>query len=83
MGPQKPEKFEVAKFERVLGTIKRAQEAYFKDPVHYLFYGSLTLVIVTLFFNYKLPWQLYGILTILCGVKVYQYLKSSWQANKK
>ena len=49
------------KAEKILQTTK----TFFEKPIHYLFYGSLTLTILGLFFGIKLPWEFYTILFLL------------------
>ena len=75
LGPNIPEKLEVSKFDRIRLQTKQAVEEYFKEPLHYLLYGSLALAVIGLFFGMNFPWQFYGLLAIFGGIKIYNNFK--------
>lgn len=76
IGPLKQnEELAVPLQSRVQYLAKVSITGFFSDPIHYLFYGTLTVMIVGLIFNIKFPWELYAILSILSVVKLYKYRK--------
>lgn len=66
IGAANPEKApEIKVIHQAKYAAKKALAAFFLEPVHYLFYGTLAGVIICLFFSVRLPWQLYTILVFL------------------
>lgn len=71
IGPRTQEpKWELSKFDRIQNAIKRATERYFADPLHYLIYGGLTLLIAGLLLGFSFSWQLYALLGGLIAAKL-------------
>lgn len=76
MGPERDERpffGESKPITRVKIAAKKAVAKYFEHPIHYLFYGTLAAVIVGLFFGLHFQWQIYLILSILAGIKLFQF----------
>ncbi len=76
MGPTTKEKTELSRFDRVRFQAKRTAEEYFKNPLHYLFYGSLCLTMLGLFIGLNFAWQYYVILSILAAIKLFNYFNA-------
>ena len=72
MAPQQQDEAGVSLFDRTTYQIKKAVEKYFIDPLKYLFYGSLTITILGLFFGMKFSWQYYVILFMLGFIEGYK-----------
>ena len=76
MGPQiKEEIIETSKIEKVIHSTKKTTEVFFKDPIHYIFYTSLIIIIASLFFGKTYTWELYVIISFLGLIKFYNFLK--------
>lgn len=66
IGPQqKDESLNTSVVNRLQYSAKKLTETFFVDPVHYLFYGSLTLLIIGLFCNKEFQWQFYAVVILL------------------
>lgn len=61
---------------------KKTVLAYFERPLHYLFYGTLTCVIVGLLFSVQFPALLYALLLILAGVETIRFFLSNTKAGE-
>ncbi len=76
MGPQiKEEIIETSKIEKAFLSTKKTTEVFFKDPMHYIFYTSLIIIIGSLFFGKIYGWELYAIVSFLGAIKFYNFLK--------
>jgi len=76
MGPQiKEEIIETSKIEKVFISTKKVTNEFFHDPIHYIFYISLIIIIGSLFFGLFYSWQLYVIVGFLGAIKFYNFLK--------
>jgi hypothetical protein len=53
---------------------KKIVTAYFEDPLHYIFYLSLTALVVGLFLGMDLSWQFYTTIYILAVFKIVLFL---------
>jgi hypothetical protein len=51
--------------------VKETFNAFFIDPVHYLFYGSLSLTIIGLLLGRRFQWQLYAAVILLGAFKMF------------
>jgi small basic protein len=80
MGPERddaPLEYKSQSIAQVKTAVKKSVEKYFSDPLHYIFYGSLTVLIIALFFGIHFSWQLYLIIVILAGIKLFNHFKKS------
>ena len=76
MGPEiKEEIIETSKIEKAFISTKKTTEVFFKDPIHYIFYISLAVIIGSLFFGKSYSWELYVIVFSLGAIKFYNFLK--------
>ncbi len=82
LGPQRSEKTEVIGLGGFRHQVKKITEEYFKDPLHYLLYGSLALAIIGLFLGMKFSWEFYGLLLIFAGIKTYRFFSGKNGAAK-
>lgn len=78
MGPERDERptFKEEKLASVKVAAKKTIVKYFEHPLHYLFYGTLGLIVIGLFFGLHFQWQLYLILIILAGIKIFNFYKN-------
>lgn len=63
---------EISKFDRIHRSVKNVAEKYFNNPLHYIFYLTLTITIAGLYFGMKFSWQYYLILILLAGANILQ-----------
>jgi len=71
--PKEDETFIQSSSEKAVTATKKIATAFFFDPVHYLFYTSLTGLIFGLFLNIRFTWQLYAIVAALGVVKAVKH----------
>ena len=77
MGPQiKEEIIETSKIEKAFISTKKVTNEFFHDPIHYIFYTSLILIIGSLFIGKFYSWQLYILVGFLGAIKFYNFLKT-------
>lgn len=55
---------------------KKLTAAFFVDPVYYLFYGSLTGLVIGLFVGMNFSWQFY---TVVCGLGLAELGTKLWK----
>lgn len=73
IGPTtKDQNVKVSVANRAQYVTKRSLTAFFSDPSLYLFYGSLTAILVGLVLNHAFPWQLY---VLTAGLGVFRLLR--------
>jgi hypothetical protein len=78
IGPTLPEdSFKTSVPARASLAAKKTLSAFYGDPLHYIFYGSLTGIILGLFLKKSFPLELYAILLLLAAVKLYRFYKPS------
>lgn len=76
VGPSKPQPhFEVSRMDRIQNATKKIIVEYFENPLRYLFYISLTGLVVSLFFHRNLPWEYYLITVLLGGLEIKKEIK--------
>jgi len=51
--------------------VKETFNSFFADPVHYLFYGSLSATIIGLLIGVTFQWQLYAVVLLLGVFKLF------------
>ncbi len=74
LGPQlQQEEQGFSKFDRVQFALKKSAKSYFENPLHYLFYGTLTLAVLGLFVGMEFSWQFYVLLGSLGAVQSYRF----------
>jgi len=71
LGPYKDEKTELTQFEKITSGVKK----YFNDPLHYIFYGTLSITIIGLFFGMDFSIKYYAILLIMSIIKLVLQIK--------
>ena len=73
VGPKLKENrgLEVGLIDKTRYVAGKALTAFFVSPVHYLFYGLLSLTSIGLLLGREFSWQLYAILITLGLVKVF------------
>jgi hypothetical protein len=61
-----PDTFEtpitISKFDKVKNGLNKTIKEYYNDPLYYLFYGALPLLIVLLFCGVKISFEVYLLL---------------------
>ena len=83
MGPKnEAEKVELSRFNRVSYITKKVVISYFKEPLYFLFYGTLTGVIISLLVGHRLPFELYIILAGLAVVQAKPYFNKPIKTKK-
>lgn len=66
IGPiTKDENFNTSIVNRIQYSAKRLTESFFIEPIHYLFYGSLTALLIGLFVGMEFSWKFYIIVSSL------------------
>lgn len=80
MGPsRKEEKFQISLLSQARHFVSKSAELYFADPLPKLFYGSLTSLLIGLFFGMEFDWRFYLLIGLLAVVECYKY----YLKNKK
>ena len=72
--PKEDDAFIQTPTQKAVNATKKVAEAFFFDPVHYLFYGSLTGIIIGLFFHITFSWELYAITLVLGAIELFRHL---------
>ncbi len=72
IGPTKKEEkpFNPGIFQKVQYSAKQAITGFFGNPLHYLFYTSLLLLVIGLFLNARLPFLFYVTLFIIGAMRL-------------
>ncbi len=74
IGPTREEKFQLSTLDRIRSSVKKAVDAYFSDPIHYIFFAFLIATMVGLFVGMAFSWQYFvflGGLGLGEGIKFY------------
>lgn len=72
MGPEiKKETSGFGTFERIRHTVKQMVEAYFTNPIHYLWYGMLTATFIGLYVGHEFSNTYYVMLILLACLYYY------------
>ena len=76
IGPEiKEEIIKTSKIEKAITSTKKVTTTFFNDPIHYIFYISLIVIIVGLFLSKFYPLELYLLVGSLGAVKFYNFKK--------
>ena len=73
MGPRSGQEPQLSIFNRLQYKVEKAVENYFLNPIHYLTFGSVGLIIVGLFLGMEFSWEFYGVVGILSAIKTYDH----------
>lgn len=63
---------EISRFDRIQNTVKKAAENYFEKPLYYLFYGTLALTVIGLFFRMRFYPEFYVVLLTLAVLELFK-----------
>jgi len=75
LGPttKKDDSFVPSLATKIQTSAKKISEAYFSDPIHYLLFGSLALLVIAFFLNLNISWRLILLIDVLAVVKLIQF----------
>jgi len=76
------EEIKISLFNRARYAVKTTVKKYFERPLFYLFYFTLGITIIGLFFGMKFSWQYYLILIILFILEIIHPLCKDWISHK-
>ncbi len=80
MGPSRKEApFQISLLSQARHFVSKSAELYLADPLPKLFYGSLTSLLIGLFFGMEFNWKFYVLVGLLAAVELYKY----YLKNKK
>lgn len=66
MGPAiKDQEIHISRVDRITHATQKAVRAYFEDPLYYLFYGVLTIVLVLVLCHVGIWPEIYGFLFVV------------------
>jgi len=75
------EEFKAKLFTRLTNSVKKSTEVFFIDPLHYIFYTALSLVLIVLLAGMRISIAYYIILAILGAVKAGLYIANERRNN--